>query len=177
MNHYQLLGVRPTASKDEIKKAYHKLALKYHPDKNRASNAQDKFRAINEAYEVLKDDQKREVYDRFDLTQTKSRSHDPQHRRHRYKHDEQFFSGSSDSFIKEQHYRNELERIRRINTDLLDAANASLGKLQTSKSGSKWNNPTTGTRQNVFSGEILPNEKIDDYEKIVLGRLRALGRQ
>ncbi len=65
-DYYQILGVNKTASQDEIKSAYRKLAIKHHPDKNRGdSNAEHKFKEINEAYDVLKDSQKRATYDQF----------------------------------------------------------------------------------------------------------------
>jgi curved DNA-binding protein len=65
VDYYQILGVSRDAEKSDIKKAYRKLARKYHPDVNQAANAEDKFKEVNEAYEVLKDADKRQAYDRF----------------------------------------------------------------------------------------------------------------
>jgi curved DNA-binding protein len=63
-DYYKILGVDKNASDDEIKKAFRKLANKYHPDKNKGSKStEDKFKEINEAYEVLKDKEKRAKYD------------------------------------------------------------------------------------------------------------------
>ena len=62
-DYYEVLGVSKTASEDAIKKAFRKLAVKYHPDKQGGDEA--KFKEINEAYEVLKDKQKRQRYDQF----------------------------------------------------------------------------------------------------------------
>jgi DnaJ-class molecular chaperone len=62
---YQILGVKRDASKDEIRKAHRKLAIKYHPDKNPGDGAQDRFKLIQEAYDVLSDDDKREAYNRY----------------------------------------------------------------------------------------------------------------
>ena len=64
-DYYQILGVSRDADKSDIKKAYRKLARQYHPDVNKDANAEEKFKEVNEAYEVLKDSQKREAYDRF----------------------------------------------------------------------------------------------------------------
>lgn len=64
--YYDLLEISKTASADEIKKAFRKQAMKYHPDRNPGDKeAEQKFKAINEAYEVLKDEQKRAAYDRY----------------------------------------------------------------------------------------------------------------
>ncbi|XP_061402389.1 dnaJ protein homolog 1-like isoform X1 [Musca vetustissima] len=64
-DYYKILGIPKTATDEEIKKAYRKLALRYHPDKNKAANAEEKFKEVAEAYEVLSDKSKREVYDKY----------------------------------------------------------------------------------------------------------------
>lgn len=64
-DYYEVLGVSKDASKADIKKAYRRLALKYHPDKSDDPDAEEKFKEISEAYAVLSDDQKRQQYDRF----------------------------------------------------------------------------------------------------------------
>jgi len=62
-NYYETLGISKSASQDEIKKAYRKLAMQHHPD--RGGGDGDKFKEINEAYQVLSDPQKRQQYDTF----------------------------------------------------------------------------------------------------------------
>ena len=63
---YEVLGVQKNASKDEIKKAYRKLAIQYHPDKNPGDKvAEEKFKEATEAYEILADDRKKQAYDQF----------------------------------------------------------------------------------------------------------------
>lgn len=62
-DYYSSLEVSKTASQDEIKKAYRKLARKYHPDLNKENGAEDKFKEINEAYDILGDEESRDKYD------------------------------------------------------------------------------------------------------------------
>jgi DnaJ-class molecular chaperone len=62
-NYYQILGVNENASHDEIKKAYRNLSLKFHPDKNPSPEATEKYKKINEAYDILGDEQNRKKYE------------------------------------------------------------------------------------------------------------------
>jgi molecular chaperone DnaJ len=64
-DYYDVLGLDHSATKEDIKKAYRKLALKYHPDKNKEKDAEEKFKEISEAYAVLYDDEKRKMYDEY----------------------------------------------------------------------------------------------------------------
>lgn len=64
-DYYEILGVSRTASPDELKAAFRKMARQYHPDVNKATDSEERFKEINEAYAVLSDDQKRAAYDRF----------------------------------------------------------------------------------------------------------------
>ena len=65
-DYYEVLGLDKSADKEAIKKAYRRLAIKYHPDKNQGNKeAEEKFKEATEAYEVLSDDQKRPIYDQY----------------------------------------------------------------------------------------------------------------
>jgi len=64
-DYYKILGLSKGATDEEIKKAYRKMALKYHPDKNKSAGAEEKFKEIAEAYEILSDKKKRDIYDKY----------------------------------------------------------------------------------------------------------------
>ena len=64
-DYYDVLGISKGASKEDIKNVYRKLALQYHPDRNKSSGAEEKFKEISEAYAVLSDDEKRKRYDTY----------------------------------------------------------------------------------------------------------------
>ncbi|MBU6942334.1 DnaJ domain-containing protein, partial [Candidatus Karelsulcia muelleri] len=64
-DYYEILGISRDASTDEIKKAYRKLAIKYHPDKNKEKQAEEKFKEAAEAYDILSNPEKKKRYDQF----------------------------------------------------------------------------------------------------------------
>ena len=64
-DYYDILGVSKTASAAELKKAYRKSALQWHPDRNKSAGASDKFKEINQAYEILSNKEKKAAYDQF----------------------------------------------------------------------------------------------------------------
>ena len=64
-DYYDILGIEKTADENQIKKAYRKLAIKFHPDKNKAKSAEEAFKKVNQAFSVLSDKNKRKNYDMF----------------------------------------------------------------------------------------------------------------
>ncbi|PCJ32253.1 MAG: cytochrome C biogenesis protein [Gammaproteobacteria bacterium] len=76
-DYYQILGVSKDVSKEELKKAYRKMARKYHPDVSKEANAEEKFKEVAEAYEALKDPEKRAQYDQFGSNYKNGQSFNP----------------------------------------------------------------------------------------------------
>ena len=64
-DYYEVLGVARDATPEDLKKAFRKQALQYHPDRNKAADASDRFKEVNEAYQVLSDPQRKAQYDQF----------------------------------------------------------------------------------------------------------------
>src|SRR5438034_5211052 len=88
-DYYKILGVERNASDEDIKRAYRKLARKYHPDVSKEENAEEKFKEMAEAYEILKDPEKRSAYDQL------GRHHEGQEFRPGHGWEERFAHGSA----------------------------------------------------------------------------------
>jgi molecular chaperone DnaJ len=71
-DYYEVLGISKSASKDEVKKAYRKLAKEFHPDRNKSPDAEAKFKEVQEAYDILSDEQKRTSYDQYGFAGTQA---------------------------------------------------------------------------------------------------------
>lgn len=121
MEYYNALGVEKSADASAIKKAYRKAAMKYHPDKNPGNKqAEDKFKLVNEAYSVLSDPEKKDIYDRYGKDGLKPRGHQQQANPHDIFND--FFGGFGDIFNnnrRQQHSDRKGSDVHiRVNTDI-----------------------------------------------------------
>ena len=103
IDYYKILGIPRNATQEEIRRAYRKRARKYHPDVNKDKNAEEEFKRVNEAHEVLKDPEKRKLYDTY--------GKDWQNGAH-YQHG----SGREDVF-QQQHRQAERARTYRFSSD------------------------------------------------------------
>ncbi|MDX9827705.1 MAG: DnaJ domain-containing protein, partial [Spirochaetia bacterium] len=96
-DYYEVLGLQKDAVKDDIKRAYRKLAIQYHPDKNPGDkSAEEKFKEATEAYEVLGDEQKRQAYDQFGFAGVEGMSGGGQQYSTVYRDFEDIFGGFGD---------------------------------------------------------------------------------
>eukprot|EP00455_Lapot_gusevi_P009993 TRINITY_DN1449_c0_g1_i3.p1 TRINITY_DN1449_c0_g1~~TRINITY_DN1449_c0_g1_i3.p1 ORF type:complete len:532 (-),score=90.65 TRINITY_DN1449_c0_g1_i3:316-1911(-) len=96
-NPYKVLNVPRSATSDDIKKAYHQLAKKWHPDKNSDAGADDKFREISAAYDVLSDDKKRREYDQYGTVTSDSAAQQQQQHHYHHWNQQQFYEGTTSS--------------------------------------------------------------------------------
>ncbi|WED43577.1 DnaJ C-terminal domain-containing protein [Legionella cardiaca] len=99
-DYYQIMGLERNASPEDIKRAYRKLARKYHPDVSKEANAEAKFKELGEAYEVLKDPEKRAKYDQYGkYWKEQGQGYNPQAGRQQYQHYEQEDMAGFEDFL------------------------------------------------------------------------------
>ncbi|XP_014249668.1 dnaJ homolog subfamily A member 2-like [Cimex lectularius] len=124
---YEILGVSPSASNNDIKKAYRRLAKEYHPDKN--PEAGDKFKEISFAYEILSDEKKRETYDRFGLEALQNGTHEGF-----MNQDSLFSTFISGLFAQKRGPRKCEDTVHPLRVTLEDLYNGRVAKLQVKRS-------------------------------------------
>ncbi len=160
-DYYKILGISKNASSAEIKKAYKKLAIKYHPDKNRDNKeeAEEKFKEIAEAYDVLSDDEKRKNYDQFGKAGLNNNPHMS------HQHAQEMFStffGGQDPF--DMFFNDDFGPGFKIN---INGNSFNLG----GNSGFRSSNHSNFRRQNSFRSntyENTPFNKIDSNKKVLI---------
>ena len=166
---YDILGVSSTSTDSEIKKAYRKKAMKYHPDKSNAQNKEsneEKFKALSHAYDILKDSEKRSTYDKYGEEGLKGMSGfdgaDP------FDIFQNFFSGGMGgspfgfhtSSSRSRRSRRAPDRMEEINIDLEDIFNGVTKKIDIKQkvrclhcNGTGAQNPSDVTRCNICQGK------------------------
>ena len=115
-NYYQILNISKSASKDEIKKSYRKLAFEFHPDKNKSADAKEKFIQINLAHETLINDQLRSEYD-LTLSQTENENFTSKRESEYYRKSEQEFRRKAEEYANErfERFQKKVERVKIVN--------------------------------------------------------------
>src|SRR5260221_8863336 len=142
-DYYEVLGVSKSSTADELKKAYRKLALKYHPDQNPDDkNAEGKFKELNEAYEALRDKDKRAAYDRLGHAAFDQMGGGGARGQHAGGFDFQFRSGGGFADIFEEMFG--------------DFMGAQRGGTRTGQRGSDLQYPLSITLEEAFSGVKKP---------------------
>lgn len=104
-DYYQIMGIERNASPEELKRAYRKLARKYHPDVSKEADAENKFKEVGEAYEVLKDPEKRKQYDQYGEHWQQPQQNTQQHSTNNYTTDTADFDDFLNSIFRERHQR------------------------------------------------------------------------
>tara|TARA_Y100001970_G_scaffold186363_1_gene226679 strand:+ start:18130 stop:19305 length:1176 start_codon:yes stop_codon:yes gene_type:complete len=149
---YNILGVNKNATKIEIKKAYRKLAMKYHPDKNKDSDSEEKFKEISGAYEILGDDDKRKRYDSFGEEGINSRrGGNP-------------FGGFSNIFGFSSNNRVSKNRVEKINVSLEDIYNSKPLNINLNK---KIKCTLCNGRGGMFDTSVIKCDKCNGQGKVM----------
>jgi len=183
-DYYKILGINKSATADEIKKAYRKLAVKYHPDKNKEDGAADKFKEIAEAYSVLGDEKKRNEHDAPKFNYGRSRNSD-------FSFDD--FVRSNESFRKdfrrgsgftEKKVKEQTQHLDIVHTVSLGLADALLGTKIEFDVARRVIQPdqSFGTEEKTISVEINLSEKkfniiSEDGKNVIKVRIQKLGHE
>lgn len=126
---YDTLGVSKTCSEQELKKAYRKLALKYHPDRNPSKDSEEKFKDISSAYDILSNKEKRDLYDKYGMEGLQT--HAAHSQDNPFNLFSNFFSNSSSQFTNQK--TRTKDKVEKIGIDLEDIYNNKVYSLNINK--------------------------------------------